>query len=72
MQKHTVAIIGLGRMGSTIDDDEGHGDVPYSVASATRASARGWNSWPERTSCRISAMRFKAAGKQPCTRTSAI
>ena len=24
MQKHTVAIIGLGRMGSTIDD-EGHG-----------------------------------------------
>ena len=39
MQKHTVAIIGLGRMGSTIDD-EGHGDVPYSVAAATRASER--------------------------------
>ena len=39
MQKHTVAVIGLGRMGSTIDD-EGHGDVPYSVAAATRASER--------------------------------
>ena len=26
-------------MGSTIDD-EGHGDVPYSVAAATRASER--------------------------------
>ncbi len=39
MKKHTVAIIGLGRMGSTIDD-EGHGDVPYSVAAATRASER--------------------------------
>ena len=39
MEKHTVAIIGLGRMGSTIDD-EGHGDVPYSVAAATRASER--------------------------------
>lgn len=39
MQKHTVAIIGLGRMGSTIDD-EGHGEVPYSVAAATKASER--------------------------------
>ena len=39
MKKHTVAIIGLGRMGSTIDD-EGHGDVPYSVAAATKASER--------------------------------
>ena len=39
MKKHTVAIIGLGRMGSTIDD-EGHGDLPYSVAAATRASER--------------------------------
>ena len=39
MEKHTVAIIGLGRMGSTIDD-EGHGDLPYSVAAATRASER--------------------------------
>ena len=39
MQKHTVAVIGLGRMGSTIDD-EGHGEVPYSVAAATKASER--------------------------------
>ena len=37
MKTHTVAIIGLGRMGSTIDD-EGHGDVPYSVAAATTAA----------------------------------
>jgi len=34
---HKVAIIGLGRMGSTIDD-EGHYAVPYSVAAATKAS----------------------------------
>lgn len=39
MKTHTVAIIGLGRMGSTIDD-EGHGDLPYSVAAATKASER--------------------------------
>ena len=38
MQKHTVAIIGLGRMGSTIDD-EGHGDVPYSVAATATGCA---------------------------------
>ena len=34
---HKVAIIGLGRMGSTIDD-EAHFAVPYSVAAATKAS----------------------------------
>jgi predicted dehydrogenase len=36
---YRVAIIGLGRMGSTIDD-EGHSRLPYSVASATVASQR--------------------------------
>ena len=39
MKTYRVGIIGLGRMGSTIDD-EGHGPLPYSVASATRASER--------------------------------
>ena len=34
-----VAVIGLGRMGSTIDD-EGHFEVPYSVAAATKASTK--------------------------------
>ena len=37
MTNQKVAIIGLGRMGSTIDD-EGHFQVPYSVAAATQAS----------------------------------
>ena len=37
MKTYKVAIIGLGRMGSTIDD-EGHGDLPYSAAAATKAS----------------------------------
>lgn len=37
MPTYKVAIIGLGRMGSTIDD-EGHFEVPYSVAAATKAS----------------------------------
>jgi predicted dehydrogenase len=36
---YRVAIIGLGRMGSTIDD-EGHSPLPYAVAAATRASDR--------------------------------
>jgi predicted dehydrogenase len=36
---YRVAIIGLGRMGSTIDD-EGHVYVPYSIAASTVASAR--------------------------------
>lgn len=39
MTAYKVAIIGLGRMGSTIDD-EGHFEVPYSVAAATKASTR--------------------------------
>ena len=39
MQTYRVGIIGLGRMGSTIDD-EGHNPLPYSVASAARASDR--------------------------------
>ena len=39
MSTYSVAIIGLGRMGSTIDD-EGHGPLPYSIASATGASER--------------------------------
>lgn len=39
MSSYRVAIIGLGRMGSTIDD-EGHSPLPYSVASATVASEK--------------------------------
>ena len=70
MKKHTVAIIGLGRMGSTIDD-EGHGDVPYSGRGPRPGRVSGWSSWPERISCRISAMRFKVVGASPCTKTSA-
>ena len=36
-EKYRVGIIGLGRMGSTIDD-EGHTKYPYSIAAATNAS----------------------------------
>ena len=32
-EKYRVGIIGLGRMGSTIDD-EGHAQLPYSIAAA--------------------------------------
>lgn len=39
MSTYRVAIIGLGRMGSTIDN-EGHSPLPYSVAAATGASQR--------------------------------
>ena len=39
MKTYRVGIIGLGRMGSTIDD-EGHTPLPYSVAAACRASER--------------------------------
>jgi predicted dehydrogenase len=39
VKTYRVAIVGLGRMGSTIDD-EGHTTLPYSVASATTASSR--------------------------------
>jgi predicted dehydrogenase len=39
LSNYRVAIIGLGRMGSTIDD-EGHTSLPYSVAAATQASPR--------------------------------
>lgn len=34
-----VGVIGLGRMGSTIDD-EGHTHLPYSIAASARASSR--------------------------------
>ncbi len=34
-----VGVIGLGRMGSTIDD-EGHSSLPYSIAASARASNR--------------------------------
>ena len=34
-----VGVIGLGRMGSTIDD-EGHSHLPYSIAASARASSR--------------------------------
>lgn len=36
---YRVGVIGLGRMGSTIDD-EGHTELPYSVAAATAASTQ--------------------------------
>lgn len=36
-KKYRVGIIGLGRMGSTIDD-EGHTELPYSVAASAQAS----------------------------------
>ena len=36
-KKFRVGIVGLGRMGSTIDD-EGHTKLPYSIASAVEAS----------------------------------
>ena len=39
MKTYRVGIIGLGRMGSTIDD-EGHTPLPYSIAAACRASER--------------------------------
>ena len=39
MGKYRVGIIGLGRMGSTIDD-EGHSQLPYSVAASCAASPR--------------------------------
>ena len=39
LKTYSVAIIGLGRMGSTIDD-EGHTDLPYSIAASTLASNR--------------------------------
>ena len=39
MKTYRVGIIGLGRMGSTIDD-EGHTPLPYSIAAACRASDR--------------------------------
>jgi predicted dehydrogenase len=39
MKTYRVGIIGLGRMGSTIDD-EGHSPLPYSIAASCRASSR--------------------------------
>lgn len=39
MKSYRVGIIGLGRMGSTIDD-EGHTPLPYSVAASCQASDR--------------------------------
>lgn len=39
MKTYRVGIIGLGRMGSTIDE-EGHSPLPYSIARACRASNR--------------------------------
>ena len=39
MPAYRVGVIGLGRMGSTIDD-EGHSHLPYSVAASARASSR--------------------------------
>jgi len=39
MKTYRVGIIGLGRMGSTIDD-EGHTELPYSVAASAKASER--------------------------------
>ena len=39
MTTYRVGVIGLGRMGSTIDD-EGHSHLPYSIAASARASSR--------------------------------
>lgn len=39
-QNYRVAIVGLGRMGSTIDDELPAGSPPYSIAAACRASER--------------------------------
>ncbi len=39
MKTYRVGIIGLGRMGSTIDDER-HGELPYSIASSCQASPR--------------------------------
>ena len=39
VKTYRVAIVGLGRMGSTIDD-EGHTTLPYSVAAAAQASSQ--------------------------------
>ena len=39
MKTYRVGIIGLGRMGSTIDE-EGHMELPYSIAASCRASDR--------------------------------
>jgi predicted dehydrogenase len=39
-QIYRVAIVGLGRMGSTIDDELPAGSPPYSIAAACRASER--------------------------------
>jgi predicted dehydrogenase len=39
-RSYRVAIVGLGRMGSTIDDELPAGSPPYSIASACRASER--------------------------------
>lgn len=39
-KKYRVAIVGLGRMGSTIDDEMAPGSPAYSVAAACRASQR--------------------------------
>ena len=36
---YRVGIIGLGRMGSTIDD-EGHTELPYSIAASAVGSPR--------------------------------
>ena len=39
MTSYRVAIIGLGRMGSTIDDEH-PSNAPYSIAAACQASER--------------------------------
>lgn len=39
-KSYRVAIIGLGRMGSTIDDELPEGSPPYSIAAAAKASDR--------------------------------
>ena len=36
-KKFRVGVVGLGRMGSTIDE-EGHTKLPYSIASAVESS----------------------------------
>ena len=40
MKTYRVGVLGLGRMGSYIDDQMPHRDLPYSIANATLASER--------------------------------
>ena len=40
MKTYRVGVVGLGRMGSYIDDQQANRDLPYSIANSTLASQR--------------------------------